>query len=462
MKTKSLLLFFIKMIFIFIAFDLITMYMPGSVTKGVMTFKYGREFLAESIFALLVTFMLLMFKNSYIFTEKKESLIDSILLGVPMLVMSIISLATANIGGVKSEGALVNLLFFSIMIGIAEEFLCRGWIQNEFIERFKSNYKEVFLSIVLSSFIFGFMHITNVFHGQTLFQTILQILQATSLGFLLGSIYFRTKNIWAVVFLHSFYDFSLMSGNIDLLKDCTQNNALSLLTRIHSAYVVILLTIIFFVSGLIILRKSKVMQIIDPNDKKEYKDNKKQLLSIILFSLILVFVPFSSDENLQTCYKYQDEVIIDYTTSYQHKNKYDINVLKESSYYRFTLYNDKQNIYLKNNTTGEEIILKNKYYKLADQYEVIYNEDNVKILIFTYGVDSKVLYTSIKNDTVNNDRKFLESVKLSLKEYTLPDLQQIGYLKIDGKNGNYPLMVSELKDKFYIDDEGIIKHIVNQ
>ena len=49
--------------------------------------------------------------------------------------------------------------------------------------------------IFFSGLIFGGMHITNVLYGQTLFDTLIQIAQATSVGVLLGAIYYRTKNI---------------------------------------------------------------------------------------------------------------------------------------------------------------------------------------------------------------------------------------------------------------------------
>ena len=48
---------------------------------------------------------------------------------------------------------------------------------------------------------------------QTLFETIMQVLQTTSVGILLGAIYFRTKNIWSVVALHGFYDFAISKSH---------------------------------------------------------------------------------------------------------------------------------------------------------------------------------------------------------------------------------------------------------
>ena len=85
-------------------------------------------------------------------------------------------------------GNFINLLFLTIFIGIAEEFLCRGWLQNEFIERYGDTKRHIILSILFSSLIFGLIHLTNLMAGQDLLTTIIQVIQATSVGLLLGSI----------------------------------------------------------------------------------------------------------------------------------------------------------------------------------------------------------------------------------------------------------------------------------
>ena len=63
------------------------------------------------------------------------------------------------------------------------------------------------------------MHITNLFATpQGFVDTLMQILQALASGFLFGSIYYRTKNIWTLAFLHGFFDFSLMLAEVNTLK----------------------------------------------------------------------------------------------------------------------------------------------------------------------------------------------------------------------------------------------------
>ena len=352
MKTKQIFLFFIKISLIFIVFDICTRYVPAIFTGYIFNFKYGKHVIAEGVFAALVLGLIILFKNTYIFTEKKEPFINSVFLGLPMLIFSFIGLLVGlpSIISIKT-GTLVNLLLFCTLIGIAEEFLCRGWIQNEFIERFSGSYKETLLSILLSSLIFGTMHITNIEIGQTLFETLMQIMQATSLGFILGAVYFRTKNIWAVVFLHAFYDFSFLLEEANLLKECTTNEVLSILQMTSYTYYSIILTTLFFTCGFIIFRKNKIMHLINNSTKKEYPDNKKEMLFIVGILVILLYIPVGNTDT-KTCYKYDKMYISDYERIYYHKTSFDLMLNHNNINYNFTLYNKSNNVVLKNNITN--------------------------------------------------------------------------------------------------------------
>lgn len=223
-NKKNIFIYFIEMLLVFIIIDSVITVLPGFISNNIAYYKYGTELLLEVIYAALVLIVMLLFKNSYVFTAKKQKFFKSITLGFPMLIIAAISFlgSLSSLDGFNF-GNFINLLLLTIFIGIAEEFLCRGWLQNEFIERYGDTKKHIILSIVFSSLIFGLIHLSNILAGQDLFTTIIQVIQATSAGLLLGSIYYKTKNIWAVIFLHGIYDFCLMLGDLNLIKDCTFN-----------------------------------------------------------------------------------------------------------------------------------------------------------------------------------------------------------------------------------------------
>ena len=192
-RKTHIFTFFIKMCLLFIIVQFFSNILPSFLAISVQSEKYGFEFIIECFLALFILIVLLLSKNHYIFTEKRENFLKSLILGVPILIFSIFYLIF-NAMTITDFNLfhLINIILYCFSIGVAEEFMCRGWLQNEFIERYSKNRKQVILSILLSSLVFGLMHLSNVLSGQTLFETIIQIIQATAAGFLFGSIYYRT------------------------------------------------------------------------------------------------------------------------------------------------------------------------------------------------------------------------------------------------------------------------------
>ncbi len=107
--------------------------------------------------------------------------------------------------------------------GIAEETAFRYiflTILLAILDRFR--YK-IFYSALISSLLFGLIHLTNISAGQDLSNTLIQVLAAFGIGMLFSSIYLYTGLfIWAVL-MHSLIDilsFSqqgmLMTGKVDI------------------------------------------------------------------------------------------------------------------------------------------------------------------------------------------------------------------------------------------------------
>lgn len=482
MKKQSLTVFFIKMLIIFLLVQTFTTLIPSLLAGSILNYKYGTEFIVEAIWALVVLIIMLLSKNSYVFTGKKEDFFKSIKLGAPILGISILCFI-GNMNNLYETyfPIIINLALFCLSIGIAEEFLCRGWIQNEFIERFASNRKQVIYSIVLSSLLFGGMHITNALYGQSLFDTLIQIAQATSVGVLLGSIYYRTKNIWSVVFLHGFYDFSLMLGSANVIKECTSLTP-STPVALYSIFSSILIIAFYILSSIILLRKSKINEVLD---KKEIlteedliKENKfiKKIKAALIIVIIIFFLPTHTlikgyGEN-EVCYDYEEKELSNYQTHYYNYKKFDIKyareeiafskctyeqtecvqeqiTYKENFNFEFLL-NDKNKLLIRNVLTQEEITLE---YEDVYEYELIENEESYILLIHTYDSESIIYYSDYFNKkTMSNDDGYLSKLNSSFIKFDVPSIDQIGYITIKNNDYKYPYMISDLYDKFIIDE----------
>lgn len=82
---------------------------------------------------------------------------------------------------------LEDILFISVMSGIGEEILFRGWIQSQ-------------IGIVVASVLFGVIHIwgrEGIGYG----------CYAVAIGFFLGFLYSYTGNLWAPVLAHAVNNF---------------------------------------------------------------------------------------------------------------------------------------------------------------------------------------------------------------------------------------------------------------
>ncbi len=448
-KQKNMFLFFILMsILFFFVLEVVFSLVGGLLFRTISTAKYGQDSIME---LLLVCFMLIVLAfagNSYVFREKKVGFFKGLLVSLPMLIFTCLLLLTSLVNLVENFNLfnIISLLFFCALVGMAEEFLCRAWLQNEFIERFGSSAKGIIGSILCASFIFGAMHITNALvTPQSLIQTIFQIFQAMASGFLFGVIYYKTKNIWSSAFLHGFFDFSLMLGEVGLLKDCISNPANEYVIVSAVSSVIIMLFYIFCALFAMSLKTgNKIVS--------EKTRNRLRPISIVGFILafIGIFIPnlfVSSDLEPQICYTFNDKEI---------KEDYYVTVAKKKSF-KFGSFDGEIEL----TSAGSNLILSSangtvelKYDNPVEDYIVIDNNETVDILIHTNFVESIIYHTRLNKADISDSLDYLKSIKNSLEKIDVPDLKSIGYITFDGDDTKYPYMLTKLDKEFFIDDIG--------
>ena len=98
-----------------------------------------------------------------------------------------------------------------LAIGFFEELTFRGVIFLMFAERRCSTRKGLFWSLILTSAVFGAVHMLNVFMGAGIGGVILQIGYSFLIGAMCSVVLLKTRNLWLCVLLHAIYDFS---GNL--------------------------------------------------------------------------------------------------------------------------------------------------------------------------------------------------------------------------------------------------------
>lgn len=121
---------------------------------------------------------------------------------------------TALIGGsakiLRSE--LIPLFILECLsIGIMEEFLFRGILQDTVNGLFKNKPHRRIFTVAVTSSIFALTHLFNLFAGAGVGATFLQIGYCFLIGAMLSAVLIKTNDIWLCVILHAAFDFG---GNI--------------------------------------------------------------------------------------------------------------------------------------------------------------------------------------------------------------------------------------------------------
>ncbi|MCQ2428948.1 MAG: CPBP family intramembrane metalloprotease [Clostridia bacterium] len=95
----------------------------------------------------------------------------------------------------------------SLSIGLFEELAFRGVILLMFAERRHRTRKDLFICILLTSAVFGVVHLFNVLAGSGIVPVLQQIAYSFLIGAMCSVVLYKTANIWLCVLLHALFDF---------------------------------------------------------------------------------------------------------------------------------------------------------------------------------------------------------------------------------------------------------------
>lgn len=102
---------------------------------------------------------------------------------------------------------ILMVMCICISIGLSEELACRGVILPALMHKGKVP------SILLSSTIFGALHLMNLFKGAGFEDTILQIIFAAAFGLTMAIVRYKTGLILPQIFIHALWDFNSKIAN---------------------------------------------------------------------------------------------------------------------------------------------------------------------------------------------------------------------------------------------------------
>ena len=149
----------------------------------------------------------------------------------------------------------VSYLIYYISVGLFEEIVCRGAMLTIILRKYGINRKGVYLSVLITSLLFGSAHIINFIMGRfSLLSVLSQIIYATFFGTFFSACLLRSRSIWPIVLSHALFD---LCGN---LTDLPVNGTYGSLYQagFSEAMVSVVLLLPLFLYGLFLLRKVKI------------------------------------------------------------------------------------------------------------------------------------------------------------------------------------------------------------
>lgn len=126
-----------------------------------------------------------------------------------LMLLPVFALAFAI--GLPPSRAMGFLAFNTLLIAVSEEWMFRGILFHALATRAR-----IWPAILLTSVIFGSMHVLNSFTYGGFSQSVVQAIAASMTGLLLGALLVRTNSIWPPIALHMVWNFGLLLATFEV------------------------------------------------------------------------------------------------------------------------------------------------------------------------------------------------------------------------------------------------------
>lgn len=207
-------------------------------------------------FGILIYFLMKRaYGKNFSFGFSRRNLKQAFLFCIPGFLMGLSNIPEYLLKGADLRTGVAGFLY-ALLLGFApgffEEMALRGAALNNLMIQWKDRSNRIIKSLVVSGIAFGVIHLINLISGQNISVTLLQVCYASAAGILFGAVYLRTKNIIALIVVHTFIDFtaSLFIETADTAEVTTYAVVSSLI-----------LSIIFIIFGFYLVRKEKCQEI---------------------------------------------------------------------------------------------------------------------------------------------------------------------------------------------------------
>ena len=159
---------------------------------------------------------------------------------LPMIIIALGNLRY----GIHINNSWEQIVYISLEalgVGFAEEILFRSFLMKAIIN------KSATAAIIISSIVFGIIHIFNLFYGADTITTLAQVIYATALGLMFSMFFYKTNNILPCVICHSLINMT----NTFLPSDLSNE-------QLYIGWIIIIIPAVFYSWYLFKTKKSLV------------------------------------------------------------------------------------------------------------------------------------------------------------------------------------------------------------
>jgi len=118
-------------------------------------------------------------------------------------------LGTAAILGLPPTQTIIFVLINTMLVGVSEELMFRGVILHGALSRFN-----IWPAILLTTVLFGAVHVLNGFTTGDFLSSMAQAMAATLSGMYFLALRLRTRSLFPGMLIHGLFDFALMTSTV--------------------------------------------------------------------------------------------------------------------------------------------------------------------------------------------------------------------------------------------------------
>ena len=172
---------------------------------------------------------------------------------------------------------LIVILHPLIGTAIFEEVLYRGLVLKLLLRKQSDSKNSIIKACIISSVIFGFLHITNFYAGDSVMEVTTKIVTATTAGLFFAAVFVRTRKLSLTILFHGLLNLSSQIFNALVSPDITVQSPeakVEIANILGFIINILFVTLPILIAALVLLRKVK------PDETEEnITDQKKQIMT---------------------------------------------------------------------------------------------------------------------------------------------------------------------------------------